>query len=137
MNPILKNIVAVIAGFVVGSIVNMVCIKVGGILVPPPPGADLNTMEGLKAAMPMFGLGHFLVPFIAHAFGTLAGASMASNLAASHRFQLAMLVGVLFLAGGVAAAMMLPAPMWFNALDLLLAYMPMAWIGWRFLSRKA
>lgn len=137
MNPILKNTVAVIAGFVVGSIVNMVLIKVGAILVPPPHGTDLSTMEGMKAAMPMFEPRHFLFPFLAHAFGTLAAASMASNIAASHRFQLAMLIGVLFLAGGMAAVSMLPAPMWFNVMDLLLAYVPAAWIGWRFFSRKS
>lgn len=136
MNPILKNILAVIAAFFIGGIVNMIFINVGNIMLPPPAGHDLKTMDGMRAAMPFFEPKHFLFPFIAHAFGTLAGASMVSNLAASHRFQLAMLMGVLFLACGIGAVLMLPAPMWFNAVDLIFAYIPMAWVGWRFFSVK-
>lgn len=41
----------------------------------------------------------------------------------------AWVIGGGFLAGGVAAAFMIPAPAWFIALDLLLAYLPMAWLA--------
>lgn len=37
--------------------------------------------------------------------------------------------GVLYLCGGIAASLMIPAPAWFIALDLLLAYLPMAWLA--------
>jgi hypothetical protein len=43
--------------------------------------------------------------------------------------KIALGIGVLFLIGGTAAVMMLPAPMWFSALDLIVAYIPMAWLG--------
>ena len=33
------------------------------------------------------------------------------------------------LCGGVAASFMIPAPAWFIALDLLAAYLPMAWLA--------
>jgi hypothetical protein len=39
------------------------------------------------------------------------------------------MIGVIFLCGGVAASFMIPAPAWFIALDLLAAYLPMAWLG--------
>lgn len=51
MNPILRNVLAVLAGFVVGSLVNMGIVMGGGVLVPPPPGVDVTTMEGLKAGI--------------------------------------------------------------------------------------
>jgi hypothetical protein len=38
---------------------------------------------------------------------------------------------VVFLCGGVAASFMIPAPAWFITLDLLAAYLPMAWLGVR------
>src|SRR5262249_37579386 len=38
-------------------------------------------------------------------------------------------IGVCFLAGGVAAARMIPAPAWFVVLDLAAAYVPMAFLG--------
>jgi len=42
---------------------------------------------------------------------------------------LAWVVGALGLAGGIAAARMIPAPTWFVVLDLVVAYLPMAWLG--------
>ncbi len=36
---------------------------------------------------------------------------------------------VCFLAGGTANVFMLPAPVWFSVVDLVGAYLPMAWIG--------
>ena len=69
------------------------------------------------------------MPFLAHALGTLAGAFITTKVAANNHFRLALLVGVLFLAGGIAAANMIPAPTWFIALDLIGAYLPMAWLG--------
>ena len=40
-------------------------------------------------------------------------------------------IGAFFLLGGVAASFMIPAPGWFIALDLLAAYIPMAWLAVR------
>jgi hypothetical protein len=74
---------------------------------------------------------HFVFPWLAHAVGTLVGALVAARLARSHRLPLAMIVGVVFLAGGIMAAQMIPAPAWFVALDLVGAYLPMAWLGAR------
>jgi hypothetical protein len=136
MNPLLRNVLAVIGGFVVGSAVNMGLIVAGGSIIAPPVGAHVTTMEGLKASMHLFGPEHFLFPFLAHALGTLAGAAIAAGIAISHKFRAAMAVGVLFLAGGVANVLLLPSPMWFNAVDLLGAYIPMAWIGWKLADRK-
>ena len=44
-------------------------------------------------------------------------------------------IGVIFLCGGIAASFMIPAPGWFIALDLLAAYLPMAWLAVRIGSR--
>jgi hypothetical protein len=79
--------------------------------------------------MALFRPVHFLMPFLAHALGTLAGAFVAAKLAASHQRQLALGIGVLFLLGGIAAVAMLGGPTWFIATDLLLAYIPMSLLG--------
>ena len=71
------------------------------------------------------------MPFLAHAFGTLAGALAAYLIAATHRTQIAYVIGAVFLCGGIAASFMIPAPAWFIALDLLVAYLPMAWLAIR------
>jgi hypothetical protein len=129
MSPFVRLILAVVVGVFAGSLVNLALIQIGGRLVPPPPGTDVSTMEGLKAALPLFEPRHFLFPFLAHALGTLAGAFVAALLVPTRAAPAAWTVGVFFLLGGTANVLMLPAPAWFNAADLLLAYAPMAWLG--------
>jgi hypothetical protein len=137
MNPILRNILAVIAGIVGGSMVNMGLVMIGPAVIPPPEGADVTTMEGLKASMHLFGPQHFIFPFLAHALGTLAGAILASFIAASYRMKIALSIGVLFLIGGIVNVFMLPSPTWFSVLDLIVAYIPMGWLGGRLTKKKS
>lgn len=125
----LRIALALIAGLVVGGGVNMALIMLGPSLIPPPPGADMTTAEGLQAAMPLLEPKHFLVPFLAHAVGTLVGALVGSLLTASRRAVVAYAVGAVFLCGGVAASFMIPAPTWFEVLDVVVASLPMAWLG--------
>jgi hypothetical protein len=136
MNPIVKNIIAVIAGFILGSIINMSLITVSGSIIPAPNGADVTTLEGLTATIHLFEPKHFLFPFLAHALGTLGGAFVAAKIAANHKLKFAMSIGFLFLAGGIANIMMLPSPLWFTLVDLVGAYLPMAFVGFRLASIK-
>lgn len=136
MNPIIKNIIAVIAGFILGSIINMSLITVSGSIIPAPNGADVTTLEGLTATIHLFEPKHFLFPFLAHALGTLGGAFVAAKIAANHKLKFAMSIGFLFLAGGIANIMMLPSPLWFTLVDLVGAYLPMAFVGYQLGSLK-
>lgn len=136
MNPIVKNILAVIAGVIVGSIVNMGIIMVSGSIIPPPEGADVTTAEGLKASMHLFEPKHFIMPFLAHALGSLVGAFVAVKIAASHQMYFALGVAAFFLLGGIANVFMLPSPVWFNVLDLVAAYLPMGYLAGKFASNK-
>jgi uncharacterized membrane protein YqgA involved in biofilm formation len=129
MNPILRNVLAVVAGLIVGGAVNMGIITISSSVIPPPNGADLTTMEGLKSTMHLFEPKHFLMPFLAHALGTLVGALIAALIAASHKLRLALAIGVVFLAGGIQMVMALPSPLWFSITDIVGAYIPMAYLG--------
>lgn len=131
MPTLLRNILAIVLGLVIGGSVNMAIVTMGPMLITPPAGADMTTPEGLKAAMPLLSPRHFIAPFLAHALGTLVGAIAAYLIAGSHKGRLAYAIGGVFLVGGIAAATMIPAPAWFIAVDLLLAYLPMAWLGAR------
>ncbi|MBK8316534.1 MAG: hypothetical protein IPL01_21945 [Acidobacteria bacterium] len=137
MNSIVRNILAVLAGLAVGSLLNMGLIMLSGKIIPPPFGADVTTFEGLKSSIHLFEPKHFLFPFLAHALGTLAGAFVAALIAKSHKLKLALATGVVFLAGGIANVMMLPAPMWFNILDLVGAYIPMAYLGGKVATKRS
>lgn len=137
MNSTLKNTLVVIAGLISGGIVNMGIIMISGSIIPAPNGVDVTTMEGLKETMHLFEPKHFLFPFLAHAFGTLIGAIIASKFAATKQKSMALIVGVVFLVGGAINVYILPSPMWFNAVDLIGAYIPMAFIGWKLARAKS
>lgn len=129
MSPVLRNTLAVIAGLIFGSVVNMLTIMLSSIVIPPPAGADPSSMESLKATMHLFEPRHFIFPFLAHALGTFAGAWVAATISITHRMGVALGIGMFFLAGGIANTFLLPAPTWFIVVDLVLAYIPMGYLG--------
>ncbi len=129
MAKFLRILLSVLLGLVIGSVVNMGLIMVSGRVIPPPAGADVTTMEGLKASLHLFEAKHFVFPFLAHALGTLAGAFVAGLTSPGKSAVPAYVVGACFLLGGIANVFMLPSPAWFSAVDLLAAYLPAAWLG--------
>jgi len=129
MNPIARNIVAAIAGFVIGSVVNLGLVTLGMSVVPLPEGTDVSTMEAVRESMKLLPPVNFIFPLLAHALGTLTGAFVAARLAASHPMKFAIGMGVSFLIGGIAMIFNCGGPVWFIASDLLLAYIPMALLG--------
>ena len=135
MKRVIRLILAVIAGLFVGSVVNMGLVMLSGHVIPLPAGVDTTTTEGLKAAMPLFEPKHFLFPFLAHAVGTLVGAFVATLATPGRTRGPAWVVGACFLIGGIAAVAMLPSPPWFTVVDLVFAYLPMAWLGHRLAAR--
>ena len=89
----------------------------------------MSDAESMSASIHLFEPKHFLFPFLAHALGTLCGAAVGHRVAGRYRLGISLVIGALFLAGGIAAAFMIPAPAWFIGLDLSIAYLPMAWLG--------
>ena len=129
MSPLIKNILAVVVGFMVGSVVNIALVNLGPMMIPLPEGADVSSMETLRQSMKLFAPTNFLFPFLAHALGTLVGAFVAAKLAASHPLKLALFIGVFFFIGGAMMVKMVGGPLWFIVADLVLAYIPMALLG--------
>lgn len=136
MHPIIRNILALLAGIILGNLLNGGLIAISGHIIPPPEGVDVTTEAGLKAGIHLFEPRHFIFPFLAHALGTFTGALTTVLIAANRKMSLAMIVGALFFIGGAMMVYMLPAPMWFNITDLVLAYFPMAFLAALIGSRK-
>jgi len=128
---IVRNILAVILGFVIGSIVNMAIIAAGHAIMPPPAGFDGNSMDGVATTIHLLRPIDFIVPFLAHAVGPFVGVLAAMFIATSSRKTIAIILGCLFLAGGIIANIMIPAPMWYRLADVTLAYVPMAYLGFK------
>ena len=135
MNPIVRNIIAVVAGWILGSVINMLLINAGHSLFPVH-GIDINDMDAYAGVMPDLEPKYFLFPFLAHAIGTLIGAIIAAKVAVTHHMKMALIIGGIFLLGGITVNYMLPGPTWFTALDALVAYIPMAWLGGKIGMKK-
>lgn len=131
MNKFVRNALAVLAGLIGGSIINMLIVNYGGALIPTPEGFDFSTLEGLQEGMKNMEPKHFIMPFLAHALGTFFGAFICVKLAKTSHRNLAMLIALGFFTGGFINVMMLPSPLWFSITDLLLAYFPMAYLAWK------
>jgi len=131
MPPILRNLIALVLGVLSSGTANMSLIKLGGKLLPPPPGVDVNDIASINAHIGEYTVAQLMMPFLAHALGTLLGAFLAARIAASRQLFLALIVGALGLLGGAMAVHMIPnSPLWFDILDLGFAYIPMALLGW-------
>ena len=135
MNTVLKSIIlgiiAVLIGLYVGGSLNMGLINISGSIIAPPEGSITTTAEGLKESIHLFDPKHFLMPFLAHALGTLLGAFITAIIVSNHKIRFALGIGCWFLLGGITMTFILPSPLWFTVLDLSLAYIPMAYLGGR------
>ncbi|MFM7709381.1 MAG: hypothetical protein ACKO5C_00555 [Ferruginibacter sp.] len=131
MSPLLKNSLALLISVFVGMIVNSAIIEWGPLLIPYPPGIHMQTPEDIEAAIPHLKPIHYLMPWLAHALGTLAGALLVSLLSSNRRLIRSLIIGGVFLAGGIYMITLIPSPAWFTWLDLTLAYLPIAYLGWR------
>lgn len=129
MNPVLRNVLAVVAGVVLGGAANMGVIMLSGSIIPPPEGVNPVDMESIKENMHLFESRHYLMPFIAHAMGSFVGAFIAALMAATHKMKFALGLGVWTIIGGIMAASMIPSPTWFIVADLALAYIPTAFVA--------
>ena len=137
MKPRHQNILATVTGLVLGAILNSLLVELGPRLIPVPAGLEMSSMEGIRRSMPQLPAANFLFPWLAHALGTFGGALAASRLAAPGAKGPAAVIGVFFLAGGIAMVVAVGGPLWFLSLDLGLAYLPRAWLGYRLGSSKS
>lgn len=132
---ILRNVLAVILGVIIGGIVNMFLITHSGDVIPLPEGINPEDPESLKAGMHLFEPQNYIMPFLAHALGTLVGALVAILVAASAKKVFAYVIGFTFLLGGIMMVIQLPSPLWYASVDLLFAYIPMAWIATKLVKK--
>jgi hypothetical protein len=129
MRPLYRNILAVAAGVIVGGVVNLLLLELGYAFFPLPSGVVPADIDSLRLNMQYFEPQHFIAPFVAHAVGTLVGSIICVAFAASKKWQLSFIVAGFFLFGGIINAVLLPSPLWFSVIDLVFAYLPMAWLG--------
>jgi hypothetical protein len=109
---VLRNIAAVIAGLIVGMIVNLALIQLNTVFFPLPEGVEMTDTAQMKEAIQGMPATGWILVIAAHLGQAFVGAWVAARLGVSRWMLLAMIVGVLSLAGGIANALMLSTPAW-------------------------
>ena len=135
MLNLVQFIVLLAIALTLGGVANGALIALSPYLIPLPDGLDLTSPEGLTAAAMLMEPKHFLIPWMAHALGSLVGAVLIAWWQPKWSFWGALLVGGMFFIGGFLMVQMVPAPNWFVVLDLGFAYFPMAFLG-RWMVRR-
>jgi hypothetical protein len=128
VRPILRSILAVVIGFVVGSALMMGVEIIGTIIYPPPPGVDPTDMEAMREAWPNSPVGAKLFVLAAWALGTLAAGWLAAWVGRRAPLLHGLIIGVLFLAAGIYNLIAIPSPLWFCLAGIAL-FLPAACLG--------
>lgn len=127
MNPILKQIIAVIGGIVVGMIVIGLTEGLGHLIFPPPAGLDLSDMEQVASYMPDAPIISLLWVALAWVVGTFVGGAIATMIGKEFGRTPAYFVGGILSLSGILNLVKIPHPTWFWI--SILVFIPAALIG--------
>jgi hypothetical protein len=145
--------IAVLGGLVVAFAVILLIEMAGHAIWPPPSDVDVSDLGELGAALEGAPVGSLLFVLLAWTLGTGCGAWVAARLvgptlsAARAIFSAigmgrasaqlepgpmpmidALVVGTILMFAGVSNLVMLPHPVWFNVVGVVV-FLPSAWIG--------
>lgn len=123
----LRNIGAVVLGLIVGMIVNVVILQLNSALFPLPEGIDPTDYEALRTVMQSMPALAWVGVILAHLGQAFVGGWVAARIGVDRPVLLALIVGALSLAGGVANAVMLSTPAW-TWVEMPL-YLVVAWLA--------
>ena len=133
MGKMIRGILAVIAGFIVASVVMVVVESINGRVLYPEMGklAEMATdREAIRAAIASAPIGALLVVILGWALGSLAGGFVAGWIGRSAPIAHALVLGVLLTLAGIVNNLMLPPPAWFW-IATLVVFLPAAYAGAR------
>jgi hypothetical protein len=133
MKSILRSVGAVVAAFVVAVAIMMTVETLNGRVFYPELGraaegvTDPDVVRQLMAAAPV---GALLVVLIGWALSSVVAGWVAARLAGGSPMAHATVIGAILTLCGVANNLMLPPPMWFWAVSMVV-FLPAAWLGGR------
>lgn len=125
----LRNAGAVIAGLLVGMSVNLALIQLNTVFFPLPDDVEMTDPAAMRRVVERMPVTAWILVFAAHLGQAFIGGWVAARLGASRVMLLAMIVGGVSLAGGLANAVMLSAPAW-TWIEMPF-YLVVAWLAGR------
>jgi hypothetical protein len=128
---ILRSIAAVVLGFVAASVVMMVVESINGRVFYPElakAAAGVTDREAIRALFDAAPAGALLVVIGGWVLGSFVGGWVAARVAGRAGVRHGLVLGLLLTMAGVANNLMLPPPLWFWVLGLIVM-LPAAWAG--------
>ena len=136
MKSMVRGVLAVLAGFVVASLVMVVVESLNGRVFYPGLAkqaegvTDRETIRQILASAPV---GALVVVLVGWALGSLLGGMLAARIGKSSPVRHTLALGVVLTLAGIANNLMLPPPMWFRIAGLLV-FVPAAYLGSRLVA---
>ena len=125
----LRNTIAVIAGFIGGGIFVFVFEAIGHVIYPIPEGLDISKPGAIANYVSTAPVGAILFVLFAQSAGSFFG-GLITGLIATARIPTALVYGMLALVMASLNAFMIPHPAWFLVPSLLLP-IPLSLLGSR------
>ncbi len=133
-NPLVRQILGVIAGVVVGGLIVFSVELVGHSVFPPPVGMDLSNPDDMKQLISMLPTGALVMVLVGWLLGSLAGAWTADKIA---RNPIAgWIVAGIFILLTAYNFSVIPHPTWMMAAGILIPLLS-AWIAGRLAPKPA
>jgi len=133
MGSILRSTGAIVAAFVVACAIMMAVESLNGKVFYPELGraaqgvTDPEVVRQLMAGAPT---GALLVVLVGWAIASVTAGYLAARLAGRAASGHALTIGVILTLGGIANNLMLPPPVWFWVVSLLV-FLPTSYVGGR------
>jgi MFS family permease len=123
-----KSILAVLTGLVVGFITIYLVELVSQQVYPLPAEVNLQDPEAMGTYMANAPAASLVLVLLAYALGSFLGGMVAARLATTKKMVHAIVVGVLLLLAGIANFYLLPHPIWF-VISAVIIYPLMSFFG--------
>ena len=107
----LRTLLAVFAGAVVGVVVIFIVEGIGHMIFPPPEGVDVKDPEQLKSVMDKVPVAAKAAVLVAWGLGVFAGGTLARFIVRDSPY-VAWIVAVILFAGATWTMIMIPHPLW-------------------------
>jgi len=124
----LKRILIIILGIIVGSVFIYLVEALGHLVYPPPEGIDTNDMESMKIMIDQLPFGAFLFVLLAYGVGSFIGGLLSAFLSKNGRVANAVIVGSILMIFGIINLLMIPHPVWFTLVSIML-FIPCAYLA--------
>ena len=108
----MRDILAVLVGWIVGMVANMAIGFLNVALHPMPDGVTFDGKEGFNAYIETLPLMAFLIILVAHLSQAFFGGLAAAKISKKRPVTVAMIIGVLSLIGGYINMQSIPLPTW-------------------------